>query len=105
MLWDGIVAAHASTCMNWRRTLFRLWLVASGFWMCICAHYIWRTCETFGQELWCRTDYSSALGKFTAWTFLEMAAWVSVVPLTALVLGVVTFQVIDRLLPALKRKD
>jgi hypothetical protein len=73
--------------------------------MCICAHYIWRTCETFGQELWCRTDYSSALGKFTAWTFLEMAAWVSVVPLTALVLGVVTFQVIDRLLPALKRKD
>src|SRR5277367_3591605 len=67
-MWDGIVAAHGSTCMSWRRVLFRLWLVASGVWMCVCAHYIWRTCEAFGQELWCRTDYSSALSKFTTWT-------------------------------------
>jgi hypothetical protein len=73
--------------------------------MCVCAHYIWRTCEAFGQELWCRTDYSSALSKFTTRTFLEMAAWVSVLPLTSLVQGVVTFQVIDRLLPVLKRKN
>jgi hypothetical protein len=34
-----------------------------------------------------------------------MAAWVSVLPLTSLVQGVVTFQVIDRLLPVLKRKN
>jgi hypothetical protein len=73
--------------------------------MCVCAHYIWRTCETFGQELWCRADYSAALSEFTTWTFLEMAAWVSVLPLTSLVVGVVTFQVIDRLLPVLRRNN
>ena len=105
LLWGGIVAPHGFTCMNWQHALFRLWLVASGFWMCIWAHYIWGTCETFGQELWCRTDYTSVLSKFTTWTFLELVAWGSVVPLTALLLAIVTCQVINRLLSAQKRKN
>jgi len=53
MLWDGIVAAHQSTDMNGQRFLFRLWLIASGLWMCAWTYYLWRTCERFGQDLWC----------------------------------------------------
>jgi hypothetical protein len=94
MLWDGIVASASSTDMNEQRILFRLWLIASGVWMCALAHYLWRTCERFGQDLWCRTDYSSRLSELAIRTFLEMVAWGSVVPLTVLVLGVVTYQVI-----------
>jgi hypothetical protein len=52
MLWDGIVAAHQSTDMNGQRFLFRLWLIASGLWMCAWTYYLWRTCERFGQDLW-----------------------------------------------------
>jgi hypothetical protein len=61
MLWDGIVAAHQSTDMNGQRFLFRLWLIASDLWMCAWAYYLWRTCERFGQDLWCRTGLGQAL--------------------------------------------
>src|SRR3977135_2457392 len=62
--------------------------------MCAWTYYLWRTCERFGQELWCRIDYSSGLSELATGTFLEMVAWGSVAPLTVLVLGVVTYQVI-----------
>ena len=39
-------------------------------------------------------DYSSGLSELATGTFLEMVAWGSVAPLTVLVLGVVTYQVI-----------
>jgi hypothetical protein len=94
MLRDGILAAHQSTDMNGQRFLFRLWLIASGLWICAWAFYLWRTCARFGQDRWCRTDYSSRLSELSTGSFLEMVAWGAVAPLTVLVLGVVTYQVI-----------
>ena len=69
------------------------------------AHRIWlmdlrmgilfvATCARFGQDRWCRTDYSSRLSELSTGSFLEMVAWGAVAPLTVLVLGVVTYQVI-----------
>jgi hypothetical protein len=76
--------------MNWRRLLFRLWLIASGIWMCAWALHIWQSCTTDVVEVWCRTDYSewySPFSEFTPLTYAVIAVWGMVPPLAVLAWG------------------
>jgi hypothetical protein len=80
--------------MNWRRLLFRLWLIASGIWMCAWTLHIWQSCTTDLGEVWCRTDYNewySAFSKFTPLTYAVIAVWGMVPPLAILAWGGVVY--------------
>jgi hypothetical protein len=82
-LWAGLFAKtqareYIGPVMNWRRLLFRLWLIASGIWMCDWTLRIWRSCTTDLAEVWCRTDYSEwyyPFSKFTTLTCAVIAVW------------------------------
>jgi hypothetical protein len=93
--------------MNFRRGLFRAWLVASGAWIVGWFFYIWATCDLKhvpGQEpanlyvTLCYTGFGGWMTQvqyFTVWDYLSIALSGVAVPIAAFVLGVCILWTID----------
>jgi hypothetical protein len=77
--------------MNWRRGLFRLWIIGSVLWATGYVVYFWRSCG-YNQigELWCPTGYEDWIGHLSYFGLLDYgrhAAWAVGFPIIVLVIA------------------